>query len=52
MNLKYISFSLLVIGVIVGWNAFLIQRDNALYDAQYHRQALENLKRPPTSEIR
>ena len=39
-------------GVIVGWNAFLIQRDNALYDAHYHQQALENLKRPPTSEIR
>ena len=52
MNLKYISSSILVIGVIVGWNAFLIQRDNALYDVQYHQQALENLKRPPTSEIR
>lgn len=52
MNLKYISFSILVIGVIVGWNAFLIQRDQKLFDAQYHQQALENLKRPPTSEIR
>ena len=52
MNLKYISFFFLVIGVIVGWNAFLIQRDNALYDAHYHQQALENLKRPSTSEIR
>ena len=30
---------------ILGWNAFLIQRDNALYDAYYHRQAIENLKR-------
>ena len=52
MNLKYISSSLLVIGVIVGWNAFLIQRDQKLFDAHYHQQALENLERPPTSEIR
>jgi hypothetical protein len=52
MNLKYISFSLLAIGVIVGWNAFLIQRDDAMFKAHYHQQALENLKRPPTSEIR
>jgi hypothetical protein len=52
MNLKYISFSIIAIGVIVGWNAFLIQRDQKLFDAYYHQQALENLKRPPTSEIR
>ena len=52
MNLKYISFSIIAIGVIVGWNTFLIQRDQKLFDAHYHQQALENLKRPPTSEIR
>ena len=52
MTPKYISLSLLVIGVIVGWNAFLIQRDQKLFDAHYHQQALENLKNPPTSEIR
>ena len=52
MNLKYISFIVVAIGAIIGWNAFLIQRDNALYDAYYHQQALENLKNPPTSEIR
>ena len=45
MNLKYISLFFLAIGVIFGWNAFLIQRDNALYDAYYHRQAIENIKR-------
>ncbi len=52
MNLKYISLFFLAIGVIFGWNAFLIQRDQKLFDAHYHQQALENLKRPPTSEIR
>ena len=54
MNLspKNISFIVVAFAAIIGWNAFLIQRDNALYDAHYHQQALENLKRPPTSEIR
>ena len=45
MNFKNISLFFLTIGVIVGWNAFLIQRDNALYDAHYHHQAIENFKR-------
>jgi len=45
MNLKYILLFFLAIGVIFGWNVFLVQRDNALYDAYYHRQAIENIKR-------
>jgi hypothetical protein len=45
MYKKHIFYIFLVLGLIVGWNAFLIQRDNALYDAYYHRQAIENLKR-------
>lgn len=44
MNSKEISFIVVAIFAILGWNAFLIQRDNALYDAYYHRQAIENLK--------
>ena len=52
MTPKNISFIVVAIGVIVGWNAFLIQRDQKLFDAHYHQQALENLKNPPTSEIR
>jgi hypothetical protein len=49
---KNISFIAVAIGVIVGWNAFLIQRDDALYKSYYKQQAIENLKRPPTSEIK
>jgi hypothetical protein len=45
MTSKEISFIVVAIFAILGWNAFLIQRDNALYDAYYHRQAIENLKR-------
>jgi hypothetical protein len=54
MNLspKNISFIVVAIGVIVGWNAFLIQRDDDMFRAYYKQQAIENLKRPPTSEIR
>jgi len=52
MKPKYIGYSLLALGLIVGWNAFLIQRDDALYKAYYKQQAMENLKRPYSSEIR
>lgn len=52
MTSKNISFIVVAVGVIIGWNAFLIQRDDALYKAYYKQQAIENLKRPPTSEIR
>jgi hypothetical protein len=52
MTSKNITLFFLAIGVILGWNVFLIQRDNALYDAHYHRQAVENIKRSPNTEIR
>ena len=52
MTPKNITLFFLAIGVILGWNVFLIQRDNALYDAHYHRQAIENIKRSPNTEIR
>ena len=52
MNRKYIGYSLLAFIAILGWNAFLIQRDDALYKSYYKQQAIENLKRPYSSEIR
>ena len=52
MKSKEISFVFLSFIGILMWNVFLIQRDNALYDAYYHRQAIENLKRSPNTEIR
>ena len=52
MTSKNISFIVVAVGVIIGWNAFLIQRDDALYKSYYKQQAIENLKRPLTSEIR
>lgn len=52
MSKKYIITFALGFLAIIGWNVFLIQRDERLYKAYYHQQAMENLKRPPSSEIR
>ena len=52
MNRKYIITFALGFLAIIGWNVFLIQRDDALYKAYYRQQAMENLKKPPSSEIR
>jgi hypothetical protein len=52
MSKNYLIFGVIGFIFIIAYNALLIKRDNALYDAYYHRQALENLKRPPISEIR
>jgi hypothetical protein len=52
MNLKYILLFFLAIGVIFGWNALLIQRDDAMFKAYYKQQAMENLKQLPSTEIK
>ena len=52
MNKKYVITGLIGFAVILGWNVFLIQRDNRMFDAYYQQQAVENLKRPPSTEIR
>ena len=51
-NRKYIFAGLIGFAFILGWNVFLIQRDQQMYDAYYGQQAIENLKRPPSKEIR
>jgi len=52
MNKKYIVVGLIGFAVILGWNVFLIQRDDKMYDAYYRSKAIENLKKPPSIEIR
>jgi hypothetical protein len=44
MNPKYLATGLIALFVIVGWNAFLIQRDDALYRAYYKNQAIQQAK--------
>ena len=51
MNRKYIITFALGFAVILGWNVFLIQRDERLYDSYYRAQAIENLKKPPSNKI-
>ena len=52
MNRKYIITFALGFAAIIGWNIFLVQRDDQMFDAYYRQQAIENLKKPPSAEIR
>jgi hypothetical protein len=52
MNKKHIIAGLVGLAVILGWNIFLIQRDEKLYDAYYRSKAIDNLKKPPSAEIK
>lgn len=45
LNIKYVAYWTLAVIMIVGWNAFLIKRDDALYKSYYKRQAMENVKK-------
>ena len=49
---RYITYTVLGAMFMIGWNVFLIQRDDAMYKSYYREQAMENIKRPPSSEIR
>jgi uncharacterized membrane protein len=44
INRKYVAFGLTAFAVSLGWNVFLIQRDDALHKAYYRNQGIENLK--------
>ena len=50
-NRKYVISGLTVFALILGWNVFLIQRDEKLYDSYYHSTPVENLKKKPSDKI-
>jgi hypothetical protein len=52
MNRKYVAAGLFAFAFIIGWNVFLVQRDEQLHDAYYRSKAIENLKSPPSSQIK
>jgi len=52
MNRKYITVFALGFLAMIGWNIFLVQRDERMYDAYYRTKAIENLKSPPSNQIR
>ena len=45
LNIKSIAYWTLAVIMILGWNAFLIKRDDALYKSYYKKQAMENVKK-------
>ncbi len=44
MNQKYFVYGVLVVMVILGWNAFLIQRDKELFKVYDNGQRVEHRK--------
>jgi len=52
MSSKYLITISLGFAVILGWNIFLIQRDERMYDAYYRTKAIDVLKYRPSAEIR
>jgi len=44
MNRKYVITFALGFIAMIGWNVFLIQRDEKLYKAYYRQQAIQQLK--------
>ena len=41
---RYLTYTALGFIFMIGWNVFLIQRDEALYKAYYRQQATQQLK--------
>jgi uncharacterized membrane protein len=52
MTKKHITYIICAFVVILGWNVFLMQRDNALYKAHYRQSAIDNLQKPAPAEIK
>ncbi len=43
-NRKYVVAGLIGFAFILGWNVFLIQRDNRMFDAYYGQQSVQQVK--------
>jgi hypothetical protein len=52
MKPKYFAYGMIAFLAVIGWNVFLIQRDDALYKAYYRQQAIEQLKSSPSNQIK
>ena len=52
MTRKHFSVFFLAFLAIIGWNVFLIQRDEKLFNTYYRTQAAENYKKTPAAEIK
>jgi hypothetical protein len=52
MKKKHIVAGLICFAVLLGWNVFLIQRDEKLYDTYHSTKGIDNLQKRATAEIR
>lgn len=50
MNSKQVTYVFLAFIAILGWNAFLIQRDDKLFKAYYHQKAQVEQKQQLTAK--
>jgi len=41
---RYVTYTALGFIFMLGWNVFLIQRDDAMYKAYYRQQAIQQMK--------
>ena len=49
---KYLIATVLGVAAIIGWNVFLVQRDDKLYKAYYHDKAMLEYCKQPHSECK
>lgn len=52
MNSKTVTYVFLAFIAILGWNAFLIKRDQKMFDAYERQSTMERLKYPPSNSLK
>lgn len=52
MNSKTVTYVFLAFIAILGWNAFLIKRDQKMFDAYDKQAGIERLKQPPSNSLK
>lgn len=52
MNSKTITYVFLAFIAILGWNIFLIQRDDKMFDAYEKQAGIERLKNPTFNTLK
>jgi hypothetical protein len=52
MNSKTITYFFLSFIAVLGWNTFLIKRDQKMFDAYDKQAGIERLKYPPSNSLK
>jgi hypothetical protein len=51
MNSKVIAYGILAFFAVIGWNIFLIQRDNRMFDAYEKQSKILREQTPPSPPL-